>query len=729
MSEQKASQDLGTPSRLPTGAGRADSALHRLMLAGKPFYVLRQRGRFADIAYDHGRLLAHEIEQGVFPEILSAIARGTDLGSPVRTGVATALFRGLSNRIVESISGEFRDAIGAVADGYHDALPAAQFSRQQVVDAIVAIELDNLADGIQHRLALPSASARVAAITEVIDLCMPHADPEVRALLAGPSDAASRYLFDASVSLAHQNHRTGIACTGFSLPGSRTADGRHLHARNLDADLYNWNVASTLLLVDETDGHPSWHRYIAFGTAGLIYSGGISGLNDAGIGVSLHQLSTTRYRIHFAPGEADIAPFVQQRVLREAGSLEEAVEIILASRPFSAWTIFCSDAAAGRTRRIEFNGEKIRVGPVVDGPVGQTNHFLHPDMVEHLFDDGDAHFTPTFGKWLETRSRLAMVEQALADGAARDTDSAIDLLASGRDGQLIEAAQRRNLDLEVSGIERSFGRVPRKAYGQLGSIVRGDPARRPGHDEAWMTIGDRLPACQSNYAGWHIDWEGFMLTPVAERPLRRTRQFESTGRTNWENSFETYRAARVAFARPRDATGALLSKAPDVAQQLQDTTRAEALLSEAIDQAVADRIVEVPYYFMRARIRHQLGRYEAAREDWNVLRAINGDSTLSEALPVGTPRVRPLLHEYEAALTLALSVATDDRLRGNWQWEGRSARLQQAEVLLTGLRQRLFGDNQAAHRDLIVWLGRISKMSTHDSAEVELPEPNFVTVE
>lgn len=165
MSGESTVQGLDMPpDRLPPGAARADSALHRLTVAGKPFYMLRQRGRFADIAYDHGRLLAREIEQGVFPEILSAIARGTDLGSRLKSGVAQALFRGLSNRVVESISAEFRDAIGALADGYHAALPNAQFTRQQVVDAIVAIELDNLADGIQRQLALPSLQARLTAV-------------------------------------------------------------------------------------------------------------------------------------------------------------------------------------------------------------------------------------------------------------------------------------------------------------------------------------------------------------------------------------------------------------------------------------------------------------------------------------------------------------------------------------------------------------------------------------
>ncbi|HME24257.1 MAG TPA: C45 family autoproteolytic acyltransferase/hydrolase [Acetobacteraceae bacterium] len=730
MSDEAAVQGLDvSPDRLPAGVGRADSALYRLTVAGKPFYLLRQRGRFADIAYDHGHLLAREIELGVFPEILSAIARGTDLGSRLKSGVAQALFRGFSNRVVESVSDEFREAIGALADGYGAALPNPGFTRQQVVDAVVAIELDNLADGIQRRLSLPST--RLAAVAEALAMCAhDHPDPEVRAVLAGPPDVAAPHIADATINLVHQDHRIGFACTGFSLPGSHTADGRHLHARNLDADLYNWNVVPTLFLIDETDNHPGWHRYVAFGTAGLIYPGGISGLNDAGIAVSLHQLSTTRYRT--APdgaGRMDIAPFVQQRVLREAGSLEEAVEIVRATQPFSAWVIFCSDAAAGRARRIEFNGEAFRIGPVAEGPIGQTNHFCHPDLVEHLFDDRDAHFTPTFGKWLETRSRLAMVEQALSEGAANDTDGAIDLLASGRDGQLMELAQQRGLDLTTMGVERSFGRVPRKAYGQLGSIVRGDPARRPGHDEAWMTIGDRLPACQSIYLGWSIDWANLAMTPVTDRPLRRTRQFDSTGRANWEASFETYRAARVAFARPRDAAGTLLSHTPDPAQQLQDTTRAEALLSEAIEQAVADRIVEVPYYYMRARIRHQLGRNDAARQDWDVLRSVYGDTGLTGALPVASPRVSPVLHDYEATLVLALSVATEDRIRADWHWEGRSARLQEAQRLLTGLRDRLFGAGLPAHFDLLAWLDRIATMSTRNSIEVELPAPNFVTVE
>ena len=277
------------------------------------------------------------------------LRRGTDLGDRLKSGVAAALFRGLSNRVVENVSGEFREAIGALADGYRAALPDAKFSRQQVVDAVVAIELDNLGDGILRRLAMPSLPVRPAAVVEALDLCAhDHPDPRCAPCSpARPMRPSPRTVAAATASLVHQDHRTGFACTGFSLPGGRTADGLHLHARNLDADLYNWNVGSTLFLIDETDGHPGWHRYVAFGTVGLIYPGGISGMNDAGIAVSLHQLSTTRYRIRFGTGRVDIAPFVQQRILREAGSLEEAVEIV----PARAAVLRLDDLLLGRRHR------------------------------------------------------------------------------------------------------------------------------------------------------------------------------------------------------------------------------------------------------------------------------------------------------------------------------------------------------------------------------------------
>src|SRR3546814_11792278 len=53
--------------------------------------------------------------------------------------------------------------------------------------------------------------------------------------------------------------------------------------------------------------------------------------------------------------------------------------------------------------------------------------------------------------------------------------------------------------------ERAYGHVPRKVYGQLGSIVLADPKRRSWGDEVWMTTGDRQPSPQSSYIGWQVE--------------------------------------------------------------------------------------------------------------------------------------------------------------------------------------------------------------------------------
>src|SRR3546814_5636777 len=143
--------------------------------------------------------------------------------------------------------------------------------------------------------------------------------------------------------MAGPDCRIDFACTGFAVPPALASGGRLLHARNLDADLYNWNKAPVLSLLDETADHPGWHKYAAFGTAGLIYPGGISGLKDAGLAASLHQMSTTELERGFLTGTGDIAPFTKQRMLREAASIGEAVALATAAPHFAARSLLVSE--------------------------------------------------------------------------------------------------------------------------------------------------------------------------------------------------------------------------------------------------------------------------------------------------------------------------------------------------------------------------------------------------
>ncbi len=724
------------PVTLAAGAGRADSSLRRLKLDGQPFYVLKQRGSFPDIAYDHARLLAPEIETGAFPEIISTIARGVNLESERLSRVASALYRACSDRVLASSSDEFRAAVDGLAAGYRDGIGDPAFSDLEVHDAIIAIEVGNLVDGIMRVFAIPVVRAlRAPGVLALV--ASGAGDPDTRNYLeAAKQDQKKQQEVGAALqALAGTNNRIDFACTGFAVPAALAADGLHLHARNLDADLYNWNKAPVLSLLDETEGHPGWHKYAAFGTAGLIYPGGISGLNDAGLAVALHQMSTTEYEVDFPAGDGDIAPFTQQRMLREAGSVDDAVDLAKESRHFAAWTFFVSDAKTGKARRIEVNGDRVRVTKHEGEAVPQTNHFLHPDMVERHFDEDDNHFTPTFGKWLETHARFASITDALKQDAGKariDVDWAIDWLASSRDGVLEPIRKAFATPPHAMAAERAYGRVPRKVYGQLGSIVRADPQRRPFRDEVWMTTGDRQPSPHSSYIGWIVDWDGFELNPPAERPLRRVSHYQTEGRRNWEESLTSYLWARLAMARPRDSQGELLRGRPSDDYKRQAVKRGIHLLGSAIDRAALDRIVEVPYHYMRARLQHADGDFAAAEKDWRLLRAIwawqHDAPAVPADWPVSVPRVMPLMHPYEGALVALLSSATQDCLTGGMAWDGRQQRLDEAKALFKQVKQDCFGGKRA-HFDLENWIDLAEEVADKGGPAVELPEPNFITAE
>jgi len=721
---------------LAPGEGRAESSLRRLTVAGQPFFVLKQRGRFADIAYDHARLLAREMEAGAFPEIVATIARGVNLESKTFSKVAAALYRAYSDRVLEHCSDEFREAVEALGAGYRAGAGDPKFSDLEVRDAIIAIEVGNVVDGALHAFTIPGLRARKAP--GVLALVASRlSDPETRNYLeAAKNDPVRQQEVGAALqALAGTNTRMDFACTGFAVPAGLAADGLHLHARNLDADLYNWNNAPVLSLIDETEGNPAWHRYAAFGTAGLIYPGGISGLNDAGLAVALHQMSTTEVESGFLFDDGDIAPFVQQRMLREAASVDDAVDLAKATRHFAAWTFFVSDAKTGMARRIEVNGERVRVTRHEGEAVPQTNHFLHPDMAERHFDAEDNHFTPTFGKWLETHARFDSISAALKADAGHqriDVDWAIDWLASSRDGVLEKMRTAMPTPPDALAAERAYGRVPRKVYGQLGSIVRADPKRRPWRDEVWMTTGDRLPSPHSSYIGWQVDWQGFELNPVADRTLRRVAHYEQKGRRHWEESLGRYLWARLALSRPRDAQGDLLRRRTTAAEHKKALAGGIHLLTSAIELAAMDRLVEVPYHYMRARLHHAAGDYTAAEGDWRLLRAIwawqHDAPAIPADWPVSVPLTMPLMHPYEGALVALLSAVTDDLRLATTDWEGRAERLDAALVLFAQVKQDCFGA-KPAHFDLKNWSALAETVKAEGGAAVALPEPNFVTAE
>jgi hypothetical protein len=594
---------IDPPIRLPADEAKADSELRWATVAGRRLFLLRQKGAFADICYDHGRLLAPQIHDGVLPEIIATIRRATAPSGNDGCNVAGFAYRTISDTIWREISAEFRSGVDAVATGYRDALGRRDaFDRAAIRDANVAIEAGNVATGLLRRLEKWGASENgelAPFLLSVLRRALSDRgvasvrDPGVEAIIA---DAAT----DREIRRVAR-----MGCTGFFVPPQDTADGASLHARTFDGAFYRWSRTPGLMLIDETAHAPAgerWRKYVALGTAGLIYSGGISGLNEAGIGISLHQLSTVNYDWNGSRGRKDLTPFVVQRILREARSLDDAAEIAEDSGHFGAWTILVSDAKGGGLRIEVCAGmrDPVRVTRLSDREP-QTNHFRNRGFMETGAKGffSDAHFTPTYNKWLESHSRYRRMSNKLgASPTPRfDTDWAIEALADHGD----------NL---IGGASRSFGRTISRAYTQMVTIVRADGARRSGADTVWITTGDRKPAPHAVYAGFAIDWNALSATPAPDRPMRRDASHDAA----FMRGLEHYANAVEAFDMPKASSGAYLERRLSIRDE---ATRAAVTLAhlEKAAAAMAGAHPDFAVYYMTGRLEHWHGEWLSAGRD------------------------------------------------------------------------------------------------------------------
>src|SRR3546814_1039237 len=205
---------------------------------------------------------------GAFPEIIATIARGVNLESGTLTQVAGALYRCYSDRVLRNCGKEFRAAVEAFAVGYRDGIGQPKFNDLQVRDALIAIEVGNIIDGLSRIFAMPGVRAlRAPAILALVLPVLADPDAKAYAEAAQSGDAAQQKDVGAALqAMAGPDTRLDFACTGFAVPAGLGQHGRHLHARNLDADLYNWNTAPVLSPPDETAEHPGWHKDAALGT-------------------------------------------------------------------------------------------------------------------------------------------------------------------------------------------------------------------------------------------------------------------------------------------------------------------------------------------------------------------------------------------------------------------------------------------------------------------------------
>lgn len=597
-------------------------------LAGEQsIHVLKLQGNYAQTAYAHARLLPYESIQGPLKEIHDSLKKDVAKGSLLARELKKAIVDCYGTRIQGSISKEFLGAIQSFHQGLDDALGSRNpYSYEDILGTATAIELSIAAEGLMRRL----ESDQVGTIAELATVC-------------GIQLPLNR-LDDVLHELSNLG-KMKMGCLGFVSPSEDTQIGALVHGRNFDANLVeSWNKAPTIFLVNE----PGFYRYVATATAGMFYPGGISGFNEQGISVSLHEMSTTQYRTRHSGRRGEIAPFLQQRILREAASIDQAIQLVNSVKHFGSWTILISDSKTNESASIEISGERVQVARrTARKPLGQANHF-HGDRMQNQF------FTYSFGKKLESASRLQVIERALDSGRGRvDVDWAIDQLSSHQDA--------------FEGL-RAFGRTAVKAYNVMSTIAI------PALGEIWMTVGDRAPAAHGTFAGFQVDFESMTFVPLEEK---RTRQYDD--KPNWVDSLALYSSSRLAY-------------------EAGDKTEALRLVKLALEKAQLDEISETTYEYIIARLLLELRRAPEALSKLNAL--------WNRGNEIHTHK-RALIALYMARAQLELPRGTQQALRSK-----RNEQLDFAKDVF----QRL--ERTTQHFDLRHKLKLVSKLRSGQKAEM-----------
>ena len=111
-------------------------------------------------------------------------------------------------------------------------------------------------------------------------------------------------------------------------------------------------------------------RHAAFSADGIPF-GGVTGVNEKGIAVAVHQNFSKD-----AGSNAGPMLFIGELILRQANTLEDAVEILRQNRPGQLWTFILSDLRRGQVLAIEASTRHFEIRGMEGEFFAQSNHLL-----------------------------------------------------------------------------------------------------------------------------------------------------------------------------------------------------------------------------------------------------------------------------------------------------------------------------------------------------------------
>jgi hypothetical protein len=436
-------------------------------IKNKNVHFLDIHGDMNDVAFYHGKFLKEEVKNGVIKAVMKRKEESFDALDPKERKSFETVFKCVKSRYKRSIKKDFIKELEMLAKG-------AGISKSKVIEATLMIEMSSFVDALDVKM---KKSPKKASL-ELFSQCGLR--------LAGSS------LVGLVKKVTKPLRKLKMGCTGFVAGGEYTQGDEFLHGRNFDSGFLGvFDKYPVILRHTPKKGYP----YMGMSSAGLHYSGGITGLNSKGISVSTHELRTTKVRTLYTATKPNprrrvgvrkrikygvIAPYMANLIVKEAATLDEAIKLVKSYGHFGAWTFFISDSKTGETASVEVSGDIVRVAKREKNRLSQANHFLHPDTAKYNFEY-------SINKSLESRARIEHVNLSLENSKGKiNAKWGIDLLSGHTDHYM--------------GL-RSFGRTVSKVYTSMSHVIDSK------NNQFWFSLGESFPTNFSTFLGIDIDFQ------------------------------------------------------------------------------------------------------------------------------------------------------------------------------------------------------------------------------
>ncbi|MBI4042078.1 MAG: hypothetical protein HY391_01245 [Deltaproteobacteria bacterium] len=391
--------------------------------------VLRLRGTPYEMGKQHGALLAEEIRQGPVPYFVGSIDRALEripllrkseiLREIAKSAAQNILFKPLQLNLPKY----YREGLRGMADGSGLSL-----------DAFLTASV------------LPDAAMLLADT------------------LYGRSFAAT-----SSFQM--------MGCTTFVAHGPATTTGEMIIGRNLDYPIVGyWDRYPTIIYYEPNEGM----KYLAVGAPG-INTAGITGLNEAGLTLTLHNHSGKSTTARGIPIVA-----LTNEVIRQSHDIDEAIAMLRRLKPASNWSINLSHWPSRTAAVVEFSPSGMAVRKMEGNIIAQTNFFHNKNL----------------------RTDEIFISQGIEDNIFTRYERVMELLDQ-QDGSIDPASAAVILGDHVdamTGMVRGAGRVL-AALTNITSVVIA-----PERKKIYVATG-RAPVSNSPYLELPLEWD---ITSTAE---------------------------------------------------------------------------------------------------------------------------------------------------------------------------------------------------------------------